>query len=373
LRRPRRVVEFHTGNPDLGSFPTGAWAQSLRRAASSARVRDLAYGRPEGASSFRRVLAEYLFRARGIECPPDRIVIVSGIAEGILLLTMALRESGACALIEDPCLQTVQRAFEHGGFALDPVRVDLAGLVTNALPARPTASLLYVAPAHQFPLGGVLSASRRLDLVAYARRHRLWILEDDYDAEFRYSGVPIPPLHSLAPERVVTFGSFSKVFFPALRLAYLALPERLAERVIALKRDLNLMAPTLEQIALAQWLEEGRLERHVHRMKRLYRRRRESLVAEVTRSFDDAVSLQGASGGLHLILELRGLSLRRDDASWLAEQGVEVDWAEDYAIVKGDHTHRLVLGYGSLPEDRMVEGLRRLHAALRTLKARHSR
>jgi len=219
-------------------------------------------------------------------------------------------------------------------------------------------------PSHQFPLGGILPIQRRLALLEYARRKGALIIEDDYDSEFRYRGEPIQSLRHLAPDLVIYLGTFSKVFAPGLRLAFLIVPDHLRARLCRLKEDLNLHTPFIEQMALARFLEDRSFDRHIFKMKRVYRRKRLRLIEALDREFGDRVRIAGEDAGLHLLLSFPGHRFRRTDFPRLAERGVKVDWVEDYARRKGRHRHQLVLGYGGLELDQIEAGVRRLRAAI---------
>jgi GntR family transcriptional regulator/MocR family aminotransferase len=221
-----------------------------------------------------------------------------------------------------------------------------------------------VVPSHQFPLGGVLPIQRRLQLLRYAGGKGALVIEDDYDSEFRYRGEPVQSLRHLAPDLVVSLGSFSKILAPGLRLGFMIVPDRLRERVCRLKEDLNMRTPPLEQLALARFIADRALDRHVFKMKRIYQRKRACLIEALGRAFGDRVRIRGDDAGLHLLLEFVDRSFRQADLERLAERGVKVEWVEDYACRKGLHRNRLVLGYGGLQTDRIRAGVLRLKAAI---------
>jgi GntR family transcriptional regulator/MocR family aminotransferase len=359
----RAAISFNPGLPDLGRFPRLRWAKTLKEVCLEARADAFGYGPVEGERALREALAAYLWRSKGIECRPEQLVIVSGAAQGVDLLAHLWRDAGT-ALFEDPGYDHVCQIFEHNGLALSPIPADRHGLRTEALPVHGRCTCIYVVPSHQFPLGGILPIKRRLLLLEYARRKGALILEDDYDSEFRYRGEPIQSLRHLAPDLVVYLGTFSKIFSPGLRLAFMIVPDRLRERVFRLKEDLNLRTPPLEQLALARFIEDRSLDRHVFKMKRIYQVKRRCLIEALNREFGDRVRIAGEDAGLHLLLELPGRRFRQSDFPRLKERGVKVDWVEDYARRKGRHRHQLVLGYGGLEPDQIEVGVRRLRAAI---------
>lgn len=359
---PRTAISFNPGLPDLVRFPRRRWANTLREACLAARASALGYGPVEGEAALREALVPYLWRSKGIECRPEQVVIVAGAAQGAALMAQLWR--GGRVVVEDPGYDHVRRIFERNGLALAPVPVDRHGLRVEALPESGECAGIYVVPSHQFPLGGVLPIQRRLGLLDYARRKGALIVEDDYDSEFRYRGEPIQSLRHLAPEQVVYLGTFSKIFSPGLRLGFLIVPDHLRRRLCRLKQEINLRTPPLEQLALARFLADRSLDRHVFRMKRIYQARRRCLIEALRRSFGDRVRVAGEDAGLHLLAEFVDRRFRAKDFVRLAERGVRVDWVEDYACRKGRHRHRLVLGYGGLEPHEIETGVRRLKAAL---------
>ena len=359
-----RIIHFNAGNPDLASFPIAAWANTLKRVTLAARAKDLGYAPVQGSLELRRELASYLYRARGIACSPQLIVVVSGLTQALMLFAGLRDRRRRRAILEDPSLEYVGAALARSGFELLPVPADEAGLRTQELPANSGAELVYVVPTHQYPLGGILPIQRRRALIAYAGREDAWILEDDYDSEFRYEGALVEPLQVLAPERVAYFGTFSKTLYPAIRLGYLVVPELLVERVLEVKRSLNLFSPCLEQLAVAEWLRERKFESHVYRMKKLYKRRRERMVQKLSQAFGDDVRVLGENAGLHVLVEFPHREL---DASAIEDcrgAGLDLDWVEETALISGRNRNRIVIGYGSLTDDEIDDGVRRLRSIL---------
>ena len=360
------TIRFNAGNPDLRAFPVAAWADSLKKAALRARERDLGYPSIMGLRELREALADYLLRSRGIRCSHRSILIVSGIAQGVDLLAKSLASSSERqAIVEDPSLEYVRNVFALNGYRLTPVPADEAGLRTEELPPASRARFVYVVPSHHYPLGGILPIQRRAALVDYARKTGAWIIEDDYDSEFRYQGAPVEPLFLLAPERVAYFGTFSKSMYPAIRLAYLVLPEELLSPVVEVKKAMNLFSATVEQAALAEWIRAKRYDSHVYRMKRLYRRKRERLVRAVQGSLGGAARVLGENAGLHLLLQFPDRPFDAATIERLRSEGLEIDWVEESAIVKGRHRNEIVMGYGSLSEEEIDDGVRRLAELLR--------
>ena len=363
---PKAAISFNPGLPDLGRFPRRRWAKTLKEVCVDARPGAYGYGPVQGERSLREALAAYLWRSKGIECHAEQVVIVSGAAQGVDLLAHLWHRAGTVVL-EDPGYDHVRQVFEHNGFRLAPVPVDRRGLRTDALPVRGPCTCIYVVPSHQFPLGGVLPIQRRLALLQYARKRGALIIEDDYDSEFRYHGEPIQSLRHLAPDLVAYLGTFSKIFSPGLRLGFVIPPDHLRERICRLKEELNIRTPPLEQLALARFIDERLLDRHVFKMKRIYQGKRRCLIEALGRAFGERIRIVGEDAGLHLLVEFASHRFRQADLARFAERGVKVDWVEDYACRKGFHRNQLVLGYGGLEPRQIEAGVLRLKAAVEEL------
>ena len=358
------LIDFHAGNPDLARFPRIQWAKHLKEACLEAPETAFAYGPAAGEKSFRAALAHYLLRAKGIDCPPEQLLIVSGAAQGLDLVSRLCGGLTRTVAVEDPCIWFAQSVFARNGLQMAPVGVDELGLRTGELPPGRNIGLIYVVPSHQFPLGGILPIRRRLELLAYAEERNALIIEDDYDGEFRYRGEPIQPLWRLAPDRVFYLGTFSKIISPGLRLGYLVVPPRLLEPALALKEELNMRTPSLEQLAMARFLETRSLDRHVFRMKKLYEMKRRYLIDTMAGTWGNGIRISGENAGMHLVAGFADHEFTPAKIEALQAYGVGADWVEDYAMRKGFHRHQLILGYGNLDLAGITEGIRRLREAM---------
>ena len=271
--------DFRPGVPALDGFPRLAWLASLRKALKEAPHAALGYGDPCGQPALRQALAAYLGRVRGVAADPQRVLVCSGFAQGTALLCRALGRRGARRIaLEDPSHPLQWATVAAAGLEPVPVPVDDHGIQVDHLEAV-GAEVVLVTPAHQFPTGTVLAAQRRGALVAWAQRHSAVVVEDDYDAEYRYDREPIGAVQGLAPDRVVYAGSTSKTLAPALRLGWLVLPAWLVDAVAEQKALDDLASPALEQLALADLLDRGEVDRHLRRNRARYRSRRDALVA----------------------------------------------------------------------------------------------
>jgi GntR family transcriptional regulator / MocR family aminotransferase len=305
---PPGPLPFQMGLPALDAFPRKLWSNLTVQAARSLQPTDLATANPAGAPDLRQAVASYLGVARGIKCSPDQVLITGGYQGALALVRSVLVRSGDPVWIEDPGYQMTRLALETAGARVVPVRVDAEGLrVAAGVNAAPKAKLVVVTPTHQCPTGVALSLPRRLELLAWAGEAGSWILEDDYDSEFRYVGRPLPSLKSLdRGQRVLYAGSFSKVLFPALRLGYLVVPPELSKAFLRASRLLTSGQPVLEQKVVAAFMRNGHFARHIRKMRMLYAERRRCLAAAMEAGFGARAIVELASGGMHLLARFPG-------------------------------------------------------------------
>jgi GntR family transcriptional regulator/MocR family aminotransferase len=309
---------FQMGLPALDAFPRKQWSTLTVRAARSLQSTDLAEISPTGSLELRQAVAAYLGVARGIKCSPDEVLITGGYQGALALVRSVLIRPGDPVWMEDPGYHMTRMALEIAGARVVPVRVDNDGLrVAAGINAAPKAKLAVVTPTHQCPTGVALSLPRRLELLAWATDAESWIVEDDYDSEFRYVGRPLPSLKSLdRGQRVLYAGSFSKVLFPALRLGYLIVPPELRNAFLRAARLLTSGPPLLEQKIVAAFMLNGHFARHIRRMRMLYADRRRCLASALQAAFAERVTVEMASGGMHLLARFPGA----DDDSVLAKR-----------------------------------------------------
>jgi GntR family transcriptional regulator / MocR family aminotransferase len=307
-RRPRLIADFRPGVPDLASFPRGDWIWATREACRDVATADLDYGDPSGSEVLRTVIAGYMRRVRAAEAAPGHVIVSAGFAQGISLVLRALVGVGVrCAAFEDPGYGSAQtdettRAAQAAGLRVIHVPVDDLGIDVTALEAS-GAQAVVVTPAHQSPTGIVLAASRRHALVDWAYCNHGFIIEDDYDSEFRYDREPIGVLQGLAPDRVFTIGTASKALAPAVRLGWVLAPPSLAGAVAAEKLISDRGSSTLDQLALAALIESGRYDRHLRRMRVTYASRRASLIAGLAQHAP-GIRLTGLAAGFHAVAHL---------------------------------------------------------------------
>ncbi len=358
------AIDFRSGIPALDLFPRKIWAQLAQRVYTESPHAVFGYDNPEGRHELRNVLSRYLLKTRGVRCHPDQIVITSGAAQAFSLLARLLLSPGDEVIIEDPVTYDVQAIFSSPGTSLYPIPVDEHGMRTDLIPADKQPRFVFVTPSHQFPLGGILPVQRRIQLIQFARTAGCYIVEDDYDSEFRYEGTPVSSLQELEPSRVIYVGTFSKILSPALRLGYMVLPPSLTERCRSLKRLTDLHSPSLEQLTLAHFIENGHLERQIMRTRKIYRKRRMAVINALTMHFPDKVRIHGDATGLHLVAEFPGREFTEQTLMDLKHAGVRIYPVEIHAIRKGYHRHKVILGYGNLTIEEIEEGVRRIKTVL---------
>ncbi|GAA2287890.1 PLP-dependent aminotransferase family protein [Nonomuraea roseoviolacea subsp. roseoviolacea] len=353
---PWTTVDLRPGRPDVSAFPRAAWASAVRRALSAAPFQDLDYGDPAGLPALRRVVAGYLARARGVIADPELVVVVGGFASGLSLLARALRGTGRTHLAtEDPGLGRHRDLVRAAGLATVPLPVDADGADPAGLTGRCGAALL--TPAHQHPWGVVLAPERRAAFAAWARRADGYVIEDDYDGEFRYDQQPVGALQALAPDRVVFAGSASKTLAPGMRLGWLVVPPALREPLLRAVADTGATVPAVHQLAFADLVARGEYDRHIRRARLAYRRRR----AELARRLP--CPLPGVAAGLHALLPVpsAGHERRLVEAGRRAGVGlfglhVSGYWHEP----SDDRPAALVLGYATPPRHAWRHGLETL-------------
>jgi GntR family transcriptional regulator/MocR family aminotransferase len=352
---PIARFDFGYGKPDVTEFPRQVWLRSLRRVLNEMPSERLSYLDPRGAPELRQALADYLNRVRGTAADPERVVITNGFAQALRLVATVVKANGGGRLVaEDPGQNDTIRAARELGVEVIRLPVDESGLQTTEL-ERIEADLAVLTPAHHFPTGAVLSAERRAALVGWAKRRDALILEDDYDAEYRYDREPIGSIQGLAPENVIYAGSASKTLAPGLRLGWLLVPPALVGPIAEFKVAIDRGSPSLEQLAFADFLSRGEFDRHLRRMRPIYRSRRDTLLGALREHLPD-VRPVGASAGLHVLAWLPPGIDEADVVARAAEAGVQVDPLQPYWGDGGPGG--LLFGYGGVTEARIDEGVR---------------
>jgi GntR family transcriptional regulator / MocR family aminotransferase len=370
LERAELPMDFRPCVPDLERLPDEAWRRALTRTANYIPSESFDYADPSGLLALREAIAAYLGRARGIRCVSEDIVIVGGVAQALDLATRLFVDPGDAVLIENPHYLGARRTLTAAGARLVPAPIGADGIELSALdPAdRDAARLAYVTPSHQFPTGAVMSLTRRLELLRWAQATNAFILEDDYDSEFRYSGRAIEALKSLDQDgRVFYVGTFSKTLLPGLRIAYLVLPPRLVEIFRAAKFLSDWAAPSFEQHALVRFLESGDFERHLRRARTLYAESRMALVDAIEDELSEfEPEYRDSRAGLHLLVRLQRVSARRVGELVRAghERGLGLYPSDACYLEGGPDELELVMGFARLERIVIREGIVELRGLL---------
>lgn len=352
---------FQVGQPELKSFPIQIWSRLLSRYSRELRVSALQYGSPMGLDSLRELLARYLRTSRGVRCGTEQIMIVNGSQQALDLVTRVLLDPGAAAWVEEPGYWLVHHVLASAGCKAIPVPVDSEGLnVAAGIKLNSYAKAAFVAPSHQYPLGVTMSATRRFQLLEWANKSGSWIIEDDYDSEYRYDTMPIASLQGLdVNSRVIYTGTLSKVLFPALRLGYLVIPSDLVERFAAVRQAVDICPNHGTQAVLAEFIREGHFARHIRNMRRLYEERRRVLLAEIETQFGPPCQISGPAAGMHVAMLLgNGVSDRRI-AGAAAERKLLVS-PLSLSYIGRAARQGLVLGFGNSPSTQIPAAVRLL-------------
>ena len=356
----RLLADFKAGVPDLASFPRIDWMWAMREAARVVPHAELDYGDPRGSANLREVLAGYLRRVRAAAADPDALLVCAGYQQGLALTLRALRRSGIGLIAyEDPgAIETNASVAAWAGLDAVGVPVDDRGIDVAAL-GETGARAVILTPAHQWPTGVVLAPDRRLELVEWARRVDAVIIEDEYDAEFRYDRDPVGSLHGLASDRVVSIGTVSKSLAPTLRLGWMICPAGLAAAIADEKRRNDRGSPGLDQLALARLIASGRYDRHLRRMRSVYVERRSALV-EALAEHAPEIRLTGLAAGFHAVAHLPAGADEADVVAAARDRSVGLYGLSEMCSRPAGHQPRLVLGFGNLPERSIRAGIERV-------------
>jgi GntR family transcriptional regulator/MocR family aminotransferase len=360
---PTTVRAFAAGLPALDAFPIELWQRIIARRARSMDARALAYGDPSGLPELREEIASYLAHARGVRCDASQVVIVSSSQQALDLIARLTIDPEDEAWIENPSYPGARAALAASGAALVPVRVDEEGLdVAHGIELAPRARLAYVTPSHQYPLGKTMSLERRLALLEWARRADAWVIEDDYDSEFRYDGRPVPSIQGLdSAGRVIYVGTFTKVLYPSLRLGYLVLPRDLAQSFVNARAQIDGHAPTFLQGVVAEFLREGHFGAHVRRMRALYRGRRDVFLDAAAKQLP-MLTFPTLHAGLRATGFFNGDRADREASRAAFRAGLDAPALSTYYAGRGKSG--LVLGYAGLTPDAIRRGVRDLGRVL---------
>jgi GntR family transcriptional regulator / MocR family aminotransferase len=352
---------FRVSLPAVDHFPIRVWSKLVNRHSRMLQPEMMAYGDSMGHLQFREAIAQYLATARGVRCDSSQILVTTGSQQALQLCAQVLLDPKDCVGIEEPGYPGARQAFLSAGSRLIPVHVDDDGIKATELVSRGDAlRAVYITPSHQYPLGMTMSATRRMEVLNWAERSGTWIIEDDYDSEYRFGSRPIVSLQGLDKHsRVIYIGTFSKVLFPSLRLGYMVLPEDLVQAFSASRDAADIFSSTLYQAVLADFIQEGHFARHLRRMRMLYMERRSMLVKAISDQMGKTLEVVGAEAGMHVVALLtRGI----DDlviARRAAERGLSV-MPLSSCYLKLPVKNGLILGYGGTNAEQINEAMREL-------------
>ncbi len=356
---------FALHQPAFEEFPFAIWSRLVTHHSKDPTARAIHCLDPLGSRRFREAICQYLRTARAVQCEPEQVMVVSGSQQALQIAANVLLDPGDAVWMEEPGYRLARNVFIAAGCRLIPVPVDDEGLrVEEGIARCAQARAACVTPSHQYPLGSAMSAGRRLQLLNWAQRYGAWVIEDDYDSEYRFESAPISSLQGLDNNsRVIYIGTFSKVLFASLRLGYIVIPPDLVERFVTVRHAMDIFPPYLFQEVITDFMREGHFARHIRRMRQLYSERRKVLVEQLKSTFGSMLEIRGAEAGMHLTVTL---PLDFDDvatARKAAEQGLWL-WPLSGSYVTKNVRKGFVLGYGNVPAQQIPGAVEKLRAAI---------
>jgi GntR family transcriptional regulator / MocR family aminotransferase len=356
---------FAIGQVAIDQFPTDTWVRLVARHARNVSSESLHFSDPRGSPDLRAAIAEYLRTARGVNCDADQVIVVGGSQEALDISARVLLDPESAVWLEEPGYNLARHALTISGCTPVPVPVDGEGLnVAMGIKLCPTARVAYVTPSHQFPLGVTMSAARRIQLLNWAQTSGAWVIEDDYDSEYRYGGTPIASLQGLdANSRVIYIGTFSKILFPSLRVGYLVVPRDLVDRFVAMRVAMSIYPPYLTQAVLTDFINQGHLSRHIRRTRLLYAERRARLTACLEAEFGSELSVLEGESGMNLVVMLPESARDVELSRRAAARGLWLWPLSPYYL--GQPHKGFVLGFGNVQESDMPAAVCRMSQVLR--------
>jgi GntR family transcriptional regulator/MocR family aminotransferase len=361
----RQWGAFMPGVPDVTKFPSRVWSRLHNKYWRRLRPDLLTYAPGGGLPALRHALADYLRTSRSVRCTPEQIIVTTGIHQSIDLAVRLLSDPGDVIWTEDPCYWGVRSVLHVSGLQARPIGVDAEGINPSSDDLAQPPKLMLVTPSHQYPLGMVMSLARRRMLLEYARQHRCWIIEDDYDSEFRYGSRPLASLQGLDTSgQVIYVGSFGKTLFPGLRIGYLVVPEPLAESFATASAELYREGQLLQQAMLADFIAEGHFTSHIRKMRTLYGQRRQAVLDAASQRYGDALPAVGGDAGLHLVMQLPEGSDDREVATAALERNIIVRPLSGYYAQPSLASPGLLIGYACVPDEEIGPAFNKLGDAI---------
>jgi GntR family transcriptional regulator/MocR family aminotransferase len=360
------IKPFQNGIPSFSEFPYKAWQRLIGQTIQALPNLHLGYGEAAGYKALREAIAGYLGKFRAVNCTGDQILIINGTQQGLDLISRVLLAPGSGVWLEDPGYPGARGSMIFADTHIHPCPVDKEGIdLEYSIKHNPKPDLIFTTPSHQFPLGHVMSIARRLHLLQFAGKNSCWIIEDDYDSEFRYSGAPLPSLQGLDQfKRVLYLGTFSKVLFPGLRIGYLVLPDKQMRDLFATAKSLtDRQNPIFEQIVLSRFIEEGYFTKHLRKMRMLYKSLQEFLISEINRELKGTVKPEPSHGGMHIITWLSKKSNDKKISEECIKNGIIVRPLSEYSI-RFSQNPGLLLGYTAFEKTQIKQGVQELKKIL---------
>ena len=356
---------FHVHQPAFEQFPFRIWSALINRHSRNPGARTIHDIDPMGSLRFRKAICDYLGSSRAVHCEPDQIMVVSGSQQALDITARVLLDSGDSVWVEEPGYKLGLAVFEAAGCRLIPVPVDKEGMdIGRGISLKKDVRAALVTPSHQYPLGSTMSASRRMQLLDWSQSSGSWIIEDDYDSEFRYESRPISSLQGMDTNaRVIYIGTFSKVMFPSVRVGYIVIPTDLVERFAAVRFAMDIFPPYLHQEVLTDFMLEGHFGAHVRKMRQVYKERRQALVDCLEKEFGGQLTIHGAEAGMHVAVTLPEGYLDTEIAARAANDGLSLYTISQYCRSK-PALQGFVLGFGSTYVEEMAKAVGKLRAAI---------
>lgn len=352
------AYDFHPARLDPGSFPAELWRKCFIEGLRRNSQQLVEYGDPQGDWGLRCSIQSYLERSRGVICDPDQIVICAGLQQSLEIVSIILKESHSVVAVENPGYHLPRSVFQNHSFTIVPVPVEPGGIDLNCLKAS-NSTIVYVTPSHQLPMGYVMPVANRLALIEWAESGGKFIIEDDYDSELRYHGKPIPSLQGLCPTgNIIYSGTFSKLLSPALRLSYMVLPYTLLAKYRKLYRAYFPSVSLLEQRTMATFMGQGHWERHIRRMRMIYKKKHDILLQSVETHFGARAVIIGQGAGLHVVLMLPDTSYSEAEIMDRARQkNIRLFPFSDFYVTGQSGTTTLLLGFGGMNDSEIERGI----------------
>lgn len=364
---PKMIIDFRAGAVDSSAFPLKAWRQCANEVLKQELI--YTYGDLQGDPLLREQLAAYLLQSRGIPASSEALVIGSSTQTLLWQLSLLLKKDSTAIAVEDPGYDGARSVFDMQGFHIEPIAVSDRGLQIHQL-EEAHANLVYITPSHQFPTGSTMPVAERQRLLQWAERSQGYIIEDDYDSEFRYKQKPIPALASLRQNnRVIYVSTFSKAFLPSIRLSYMLLPPEILDRYHSLLKNLEQTASSLHQRTMAYFMERGHWDSHIRKMRLIYKNKMKTLVHALERHFGDSLEIIGAHSGLYVCIRTKFCCDENSLIEQAAVAGVRVYPASTFFVKPVQNTAMLQLGFGGLSMDEIETGIALLKTAWITMHA----